>query len=146
MITSPLLSNIRHRAMITPVRPLLTRLIHIIQINGQFIVRLKLLSKRKLSIRLDLHSNVLYKFIASKKIQPDMNYLFKNTQLHRASRALMDEPESSTSERSRENACYERYCFIQITVTWTRKAGVDLPLDWKQPRAPRFRWGPKFWE
>jgi len=29
MITSPLLSNIRHRAMITLVTPLLTRLIHI---------------------------------------------------------------------------------------------------------------------
>jgi len=30
MITSALLSNVRHRAMITPVSPLLTRLIHII--------------------------------------------------------------------------------------------------------------------
>jgi len=29
MITSPLLSNVRLRAMITPVSPLLTRLIHI---------------------------------------------------------------------------------------------------------------------
>ena len=29
MMTSPLLSNIRHRTMITPVSPLLTRLIHI---------------------------------------------------------------------------------------------------------------------
>jgi len=112
MITSPLLSNIRHRAMITPLRPLLTRLIHISRVNGQFIVRLKLFSKRKLSIGLDLHSNVQYKLIVSKKIQRDMNYFFKNTQLHRASRTLMDEPESSTSERSRENVCYERYCFI----------------------------------
>jgi len=29
MITSPLLSNVRHSAMITPVSPRLTRLIHI---------------------------------------------------------------------------------------------------------------------
>jgi len=29
MITSPLLRNVRRRAMITPVSPLLTRLIHI---------------------------------------------------------------------------------------------------------------------
>jgi len=29
MITSPLLSNVRHRAMITPVSALVTRLIHI---------------------------------------------------------------------------------------------------------------------
>ena len=34
MITSPLLSNVSHRAMITPVRPLLTRLIHIIRVRG----------------------------------------------------------------------------------------------------------------
>jgi len=75
MITSPFLSNIRHRAMITPVRPLLTRLIHISRVIGQYIVCLKLFSKRKLSIRLELKSNVLYKFIGSKKIQPDMNYV-----------------------------------------------------------------------
>ena len=31
MITSPLLSKVRHRAMITPVSHLLTRLIHINQ-------------------------------------------------------------------------------------------------------------------
>jgi len=30
-------------------------------------------------------------------------------------RALMDDPESSASERSRENAYYERYCYIQVT-------------------------------
>jgi len=30
MITSPLLGNVRHRAMLTPVSPLLTRLIYII--------------------------------------------------------------------------------------------------------------------
>jgi len=29
MMISPLLSNVRHRAMITPVSPLFTRLIHI---------------------------------------------------------------------------------------------------------------------
>jgi len=79
MIASPLLSNVCHRVMITPVRPLLTRLIHISQVIGQFIVRLKFFSKWKLSIRLDLKSNVLYKSIASKKIQFDMNYVFKNT-------------------------------------------------------------------
>ena len=56
MITSPLLSNVRHRKTITPVSPLLTRLIHISPscwqeygaedlIAGQFIVRLKLFSK-----------------------------------------------------------------------------------------------------
>jgi len=44
-----------------------------------------------------------------------MNYVLKNIELHMAAQALMDEPEQSASERSRENACYERYCFIQVT-------------------------------
>jgi len=62
--------------MITPVRPLLTRLIHISRVIGQFIVRLKLFLIWKLSIRLALKSNVLFKSIA-KKIQPNMNYVLK---------------------------------------------------------------------
>jgi len=64
MIASPLLSNVCHSVMITPVRPLHTRLIHISRVIGQFIVRLKLFPKWELSIRLDLKSNVLYKSIA----------------------------------------------------------------------------------
>jgi len=44
-----------------------------------------------------------------------MNYVLKNTYLHKAARALMDEPESSARERSRENAYFERYCFILVT-------------------------------
>ena len=53
-----------------PVRPLLTRLIHISRVIGQFIVRLKSFSKCELSIRLDLKFNVLYKSIASKNFNP----------------------------------------------------------------------------
>jgi len=34
MIISPLLSNVRHRAMITPVSPMLTRFIHISPSSG----------------------------------------------------------------------------------------------------------------
>jgi len=64
MITSPLLSNVRHRAMITPVSPPLTALIHISRVVGQFIVRLKLISKWELSIGLNFNFNVLYKSIA----------------------------------------------------------------------------------
>ena len=66
MITSPLLSNVRLRAMITPVDHPLSRLIHITRHVGQFTVRLKLFLKWKLSIGLNLKSNVLYKSIASK--------------------------------------------------------------------------------
>jgi len=77
MITSPLLSNVRHRAMITPVSPLLTRLI-LARVAGQFIVRLKLFSKWELSIGLDFKANVLYKSIASKNVQSYMTYVLKN--------------------------------------------------------------------
>jgi len=47
--------------------------------TGQFFVRLKLFSKWELSIGLDFKCNVLYKSIASKNIQSDMNYVLKNT-------------------------------------------------------------------
>jgi len=63
------------------------------RVAGQFIVRLKLFSKWELSIGLDFKSNVLYKSIASKKIQSDINYVLKNTSVHMAAQALMDEPE-----------------------------------------------------
>ena len=66
MITSPLLSNVRLRAMITPVEHPLNRLIHITRLVGQFTVRLKLFLKWELSIGLNLKSNVLCKTIASK--------------------------------------------------------------------------------
>ena len=35
----------------------------------------------------------------------------------------MDEPEQSASERSRENAYYESYCFIQVTCNQGRRNG-----------------------
>jgi len=56
MTTSPLLSNVRHSA-ITPVRPLLTRLIHISRVIGQFIVRLKLFSKWKRIMKITANGN-----------------------------------------------------------------------------------------
>jgi len=76
MITSPLLSDGRHRAMITPISPLLTRLI-----------------QWELSIGLDFISNVPYKSIASKNIQSDINYFSNDTCLHRAARILLNKPE-----------------------------------------------------
>jgi len=79
MITSPLLSNVRHRAMITPVSTLSTRLIHIIPSCWTIIIRLKLFSKWELSMGLDFKYNVLYKSIVSKHIQSGMSYVLKNT-------------------------------------------------------------------
>jgi len=49
------------------------------RVVGQLIVRLKLFLKWELSTGLDFKSNVLYKSIASKNIQSDVNYVLKNT-------------------------------------------------------------------
>jgi len=71
MTTSPLLSSVRHRAMIAPVSSLST---------GSFIlifIRLKLFSKWEVSMALDFKSNVLYKSIASKKYSVRYELCFK---------------------------------------------------------------------
>jgi len=74
MVTS-LMSNVRQRAMITPVSPLLTGLIHISSscstINRSFEIVLEMRTVHGLFDK----SNVLYKSIASKKTQSDMNYV-----------------------------------------------------------------------
>jgi len=79
MITSPLLSNVRHRAMLTPVSPLRTRLIHISPSCWTIYRSFEIILKMELSTGLDFKSNVLYKSIASKNIQTNMNYVLKNT-------------------------------------------------------------------
>jgi len=66
-------------ATVTPAsHPLIGSLL-LARVVGPFIVRLKLLSRWELSIGLNFKSNVLYKSIASKNIQSDMNYVSKNT-------------------------------------------------------------------
>jgi len=60
MVISPLLSDIRQKAMITPASPLLTTLVHISPSYWKFFVRLKLFSKWELSTGLDFISSVLY--------------------------------------------------------------------------------------
>jgi len=72
MITSALFSDVRHRAMITPPSPLI-----VARVTGQFIIRLKLLSKWELSIGLDFKSNVQYKSVASKKHSVRYKLCFK---------------------------------------------------------------------
>jgi len=62
MITSPLLSNVRHGAMITPVGSFI-----LARVVGQFFVRLKLFSKRELSIGLDFKCNVLHQACTTQK-------------------------------------------------------------------------------
>jgi len=55
----------------------------------------------------------------------------------------MDEPEKKASERNRENAYYERYCFIQVTCNmnakdqtwneniWTVTRSKEKSLNWQ---------------
>ena len=95
MITSPLLSNVRHRAVITPVSPLRTGLIYIkprtiyrywtIYRSIEIIIEIGIVHWIGLQIQRSIQ-------VPSKNIQFDMNYILKNTLLHRAARALSDEP------------------------------------------------------
>jgi len=104
MITSPLLGNVRHRATITPVSPLSTRLIHIILSYWTIFYSFEIMLRKGTVHGIGFQSNV--QIDCFKNIQSDMNYILKI--LHSpTARALMDEPEQRASERSRENACYE---------------------------------------
>ena len=88
MITSPLLSNVCHRATIAPVSPLLIGSFILARVTGQFFVHLILFWKWELSTEFDFKHNILYKSTASKNIKSDMNYVLKSNQLHRAARTL----------------------------------------------------------
>jgi len=68
--TSPLFRNVRHRAMITLTSPLRTRLIDISSSCWTIYRWFEIIHEWELSIGLE------FKSIASKNIQPDMNYIF----------------------------------------------------------------------
>jgi len=72
MIASPLLSNVRHRAMIMPLVLCILGSFILTRVTGQCIVRLKLFSKWEKSVGLGFKSNVLWKSIALKKIRSDI--------------------------------------------------------------------------
>jgi len=108
VITTPLLSNVRHRPMITPVSPLLTSSFILTRVTGQLFVRLKLFSKWKLSIWLDFKCNVLYKSIASKNIKSDMNYVLKNICLQKAAQLwqmILSKARVKGVERTPQKSC-----------------------------------------
>ena len=79
MLNSPLLSNVRQRAMITPVSPPLARLIHIRRSCWTICRSFEIFSKWELSTGMNFKSNVLHKSIASKNIQPDLKHVLENT-------------------------------------------------------------------
>jgi len=86
MVTSPLLSNVHHRAMITPISLLLTRLIHISPSCWTIYCSSEVILDMGTYLGLDLKSNIqlytIYKSIASRHIQSDTNYVSKNTVLN----------------------------------------------------------------
>jgi len=78
MRTCALLRKLRHKAMITPVSPLRTRLVHVSPIYWIIFCSFEIILERKLSIGLEFKVIVLCKSIASRNIQSDMNYILKN--------------------------------------------------------------------
>jgi len=55
--------------------------------------------------------------------------------LHRAALTLIDVSEESTSEQSRENAYYERYCLIQVTCNMNAKGQTWNENIWTVTRS-----------
>jgi len=51
-----------------------------------------------------------------------------------AARAQTDDPEQSASDRSRENSCCERYCFIQVTCNMNAKSQAWNEKIWTVTR------------
>jgi len=80
----------------------------------------KYFSKWGWFIGLELKANVLYKSIASKNIQSDMNYIFKKY-LITQDRSGCNRSAREKRELSRENAYYKRGCFIHVTCNMNAK-------------------------
>jgi len=92
MRTCALLCYARHKPMMTPISPLRTRLIDFSPSYWTIFCSFEIILKWELSIGVDFKVNVLCKSIASRNIQCDMNYIFKNT--------LIAEGSSSSSVRA----------------------------------------------
>jgi len=75
MRTCPLLRNVRHRYLITLITPLRTRFIRISPSFWTIYSSFEINLEWGPSIGLKFKSNALCKFIASKNIQSDINYI-----------------------------------------------------------------------
>jgi len=93
MITSPLLSNVQHKAMITPVSLLLPRPIHISPscrtVYRSFQIHLEMGTVSWIGLQIQCS----IKIHCFKKHSVRYSLCLKNTYMHRAARALIDEPE-----------------------------------------------------
>ena len=75
MRTRPLLRDVRHKAMIAPVSPLSTKLIHISPSYWTIYHSFEIILEWGLSIGWEFEANIRCKSIASKNIQFDMNFI-----------------------------------------------------------------------
>jgi len=72
MVTSPLMSNVRQRAMITPLSPLLTRLVYISPSYWTIYRSFEIILEMETVHRLKFKSSVPCISIASKNFQSDI--------------------------------------------------------------------------
>jgi len=96
MRTCALLRNARHKAMMTPISPLGTRLIDCSLSYWTIFCSFEIILKWELSIGVEFKVNVLCESIALRNIQCDMNYIYKKT--------LIAEGSSGSSVRAEQYA------------------------------------------
>ena len=145
MITYPLLSNVHHRAMITPVSLLLTRLVHIspscwtIYRSSESILEMGNVSW----IGLQIQCSTVYKSIASKHIQSDMNYVLKNTVLSCIGQLgfwWMSPSKARANEVERSPTTNDIVLFRSpATWTWKARCGTQIYEQWQLTRSKEKR-------
>jgi len=119
----PLLRSACHKAVITPVSTLRTKLIHISSSYWTIYRSFETILEWELSVALEFKFNANSLFRDS--FQSDMHYIWKKYQ--RAARAPTDEPELKVSERIWENAYYEWYFLIHVTCKLNTKGPEVYP-------------------
>jgi len=112
MITSPLLSNVRHRAMIMPLSPLSTEIIHISPRCWTIFYSFETILKMGTAHKLEFKCDVLFKSTASINIQSDMNYVSKKYNCIAQQLGLY----WMSPRKARENACYEPNFFVRSPI------------------------------
>ena len=111
MMTSPLLSNIRHRTMITPVSPLLTRLIHISPSCWTIYRPFEIIREMVTVHWIGLQIQCTIQIHCFKRHSVRYELCFKKYLVARAARTLMDEPEQSASEVERTPTAIDSLLF-----------------------------------
>jgi len=136
MITSPLLSNVRHSAMITPVSPRLTRLIHINPSCWRIYRSFEIILEIEQFLRKDFKTNVIYKSIVSKNVQSDMTYVSKILNCIRQLGLWWMSPSKVLANEVERTSTTNGIVSFRSPATWTRKArrGRKIYDQWQGPK------------